>query len=206
MPRRYDRTEKPLRKIQLPQQRSVPIAGTCIQQFGGGSDAIFVRRYSGQVIPEQTWHEQKFIRHIEQNIPFLFTGVQLKQGIDRHHLDACRPVMRRDIGLSHPVPERSSKRLVPITEGIAQQITVRIDQPIIHPPCIDTDTAHVKSMPDSLLDSGFHLLEQIGKIPIQMVSQTYLAIRETVDLHHFQLITRHTARYHPTAAAAEIYR
>ena len=70
---------------------------------------------------------------------------------------------------------------IPIADRVAQQISFFVNQAEVYSPSIDTDSFDTVSFLCSEFQSGFHILEQGRKIPVNMISEFDLPVGKAVD-------------------------
>ena len=182
----------------------IPIAGGGIEHHGGGGMSVFRAHLAGQEIAQQVRQQQQLIGNLQGHIAFPDPGMELVDGVEGHGADAGAAVQGGEIhhrvGGGHILVGGTT-----IRPGISQQMTVLVQQAVVHTPGVD---AHAVQITDAQALEGqqalLHLAEQIGQIPIEHAVHFDIVVFKAVQLLHHDLIAVKGTQNGAAIAGAQI--
>ena len=133
--------------------------------------------------------------------------IQLKQSVDIHALDAdslkhCVSVHLfgiKTVGCSY-------KGFVPVLTGQKAQLTVRVQQAVIHSPGIDADARNGSTGGlGSLSETDLDLLEKAVEHPFLFAVDDYIVVEEPVGLFYGQPALGELSQKHSAALGPQIH-
>ena len=197
-------SEEMCRYSQAMDEWLIPSPTTCIKQFGGGCNAVFIICHPCEEVTEKIGHKQKTVCNFQLRITAFLHAVKLKKCIDGHHLYAGFGIMPNKIA-AEKLLRQTIRSGITITHRISQQITVTVYQSKVHTPGINANAPDMISLAHRLPESVLHLIKQSQKIPVHMVSHPHLAVWKAVHLFQFQRTLADGTGHNTTASTSKIY-
>ena len=185
-------------------ERLIPSPATCIKQFGGGCNAVFIICHPCEEVTEKIGHKQKTVCNFQLRITAFLHAVKLKKCIDGHHLYAGFGIVPNKV-VTEKLFRQTIRSGVTITHWVSQQVTVTVYQSKVHTPGINANAPDMISLAHRLPESVLHLIKQSQKIPVHMVSHPHLTVWKAVHLFQFQRTLADGTGHNATASTSKIY-
>src|SRR5699024_5779003 len=121
--------------LQQPQAGVGPPAAVYVHQAGGGSVGQFRNAFSGEPVTEQVGDEQQCVGCGHLGVPG--GRHQLEQGVERLYLQPVDLVQLFGGQVAEDLLGDSVGACITVVDLVAQQISVVVQQPVVHGPGID---------------------------------------------------------------------
>ena len=165
-----------------------------VKHLRGRGNGIFAHRLTGQHPAQRIGYEEYLLRLFQGRVTVLPHGIQLKQRVEVHQLDAGDVIhlLATDDLLQILLHSPEGMR-VTVCHRIAQQRTILRHEDEIDAPRINADRRDGYLSACHLLQTAYHLKIEGIDIPIEMTACLYQIIREARQLLLFQFsVAQHT--------------
>ena len=204
--RAVERRKDLFRKFQRLDRLPVPVLRGGVIEHGGRCLGVFRLLFARQEVAQKIGHEQKRLRRLQRRVALLLSAVELIDGVEIHGRDARAGKERRKInGLPDGLHIRIDR--VSIRTGIGEQVTVFVEQTVVHAPSVDADAVKLPNVRVFERQKALlQLVVEIRQIPVEHAVHLNIVVFKPVQLAHRDLLAVELTKDCAAVACTEIKR